>query len=224
MNLFQRIRQWCLDRDIWTVKLDTEIPEACLAESQRLYDEGFFVEHRDGTGHGWKSCALWGWARPGESLEDAWRNTTNPKGAGLDPERVEWGWTGIQEIAPETKRWLSEFPGNHLRCRFMLLEPGGSIDGHVDHPHRDIWGAVNVAFNQPRDCWLRRIDTQTYFPYEPFSAYYFDKGVPHDAANESSERRFHFIVSGSPDEVSKHLMIRSLIKTYGRSVLADLTD
>ncbi len=220
MNVKKKVRDWCLAQDIWNVKLDIEVPKVCFVEAMRLYEEGFFVTHREGTGHGWKSSALWGWAPKDGSLEDAWKTTTNPKGVGLKPKEVQWGWTGIQEIAPETKRWLSQFPGNHLRCRFMLLEPGGYIEPHTDHPHRTIWGAVNVAFNQPEDCYLRRTVEGDDLPYEPFSAYYFDKGVLHEARNNSNRRRYHFIISGSPCVKSYSLMLRSLEKEHG----LDLTE
>ena len=221
MNVKKKVRDWCLDRDIWNVKLDIAVPQVMFVEALRLYHEGWFVPHREGTGHGWKSCTLWGWATKKSGLHDAWKVTTNPKRDGHKPKDVKWGWTAIKEIAPTTAEWLEMFPGNHLRCRFMLLEPGGYIEPHVDDHQRNIWGAVNVAINHPDECYLKRTEEGDTLPYRPLSAYYFDKGVLHEARNESSRNRYHFIISGSPDARSIALMLKSIKRQYGVDILAD---
>ena len=73
----------------------------------------------------------------------------------MQEENVKWGWTEIAEIAPETKRWLEDFPHkSYRRLRFMLLEPEGRIEKHNDASNqriregriRNIAGAINLAF------------------------------------------------------------------------------
>ena len=82
----------------------------------------------------------------------------NPSGYGISEEDVQWGWTEIQQFAPEMKRWLNNFPHKqYRRCRFMLLEP----DGHITHNdqnntgRRNIKSAINLAITQPEGCYLR---------------------------------------------------------------------
>ena len=38
--------EWCRKNDVWYLKIDLEIPEIIIKESQAVYDEGFFVPHR----------------------------------------------------------------------------------------------------------------------------------------------------------------------------------
>ena len=62
--------------------------------------------------------------------------------------KVDWGWTEIAEVCPETKRWLEDFPHkSYRRLRFMLLNPGASIDAHNDaSPQRVREGTIrNIA-------------------------------------------------------------------------------
>ena len=42
--------EWCRLHDIWYLKIDLEIPDVCISEAQAVYDEGFFVDHRYGSG------------------------------------------------------------------------------------------------------------------------------------------------------------------------------
>ena len=128
---FEKIRNYCEYHDIWYLQIPLEVPTAVIKEAQDIYDNGFFVEHRYGdtaeTG-GWKSAALHGWAKKDEDLMLGWHHTMNPSGYGISEEDVQWGWTEIQQFAPEMKRWLNNFPHKqYRRCRFMLLEP----DGHI---------------------------------------------------------------------------------------------
>ena len=44
--------EWCRENDIWYLKIDLDIPEACIKEAQNVYDEGFFVPHRLSDGDG----------------------------------------------------------------------------------------------------------------------------------------------------------------------------
>ena len=169
------IVEWCRLHDIWYLKIDLEIPDVCISEAQAVYDEGFFVPHRYGDGDGWESASLHGFVpETAENTDMGWHYTKNPSGHGLTEETVKWGWTEVQEVAPETKRWLEEFPHNkYRRCRFMLLRPGGEITAHHDQhgkhhiqhasPGRPYGGtiaaAINLAFYQPDNCYLRRVDT-----------------------------------------------------------------
>ena len=158
------IVEWCRDHDIWYLKIDIEIPEVCMKEAQAVYDEGFFVDHRYGDGDGWCSTAIHSFVH--EDATDTslgWHHTKNPDSyQGLHEDNVKWGWTEISEVAPETKRWLEDFPHkSYRRLRFMLLKPEGHIIAHHDSniardargARRNIAGAINLAFYQPKNCY-----------------------------------------------------------------------
>ena len=203
-----------------------------------MYDEGFFVPHRYGDGDGWESASLHGFVpETAENTDMGWHYTKNPSGHGLTEETVKWGWTEVQEVAPETKRWLEEFPHNkYRRCRFMLLRPGGEITAHHDQhgkrhiqhasPGRPYGGtiaaAINLAFYQPDNCYLRRVDTKEELPFENCTGFWFDNGVVHEAYNASDENRFHFIIHGGSNRERKDLMKRSLVKQFGNDVLKEI--
>ena len=203
-----------------------------------MYDEGFFVPHRYGDGDGWESASRHGFVpETAENTDMGWHYTKNPSGHGLTEETVKWGWTEVQEVAPETKRWLEEFPHNkYRRCRFMLLRPGGEITAHHDQhgkhhiqhasPGRPYGGtiaaAINLAFYQPDNCYLRRVDTKEELPFENCTGFWFDNGVVHEAYNASDENRFHFIIHGGSNRERKDLMKRSLVKQFGNDVLKEI--
>ena len=232
------IVEWCRLHDIWYLKIDLEIPDVCISEAQGVYDEGFFVPHRYGDGDGWESASLHGFVpETAENTDMGWHYTKNPSGHGLTEETVKWGWTEVQEVAPETKRWLEEFPHNkYRRCRFMLLRPGGEITAHHDQhgkhhiqhasPGRPYGGtiaaAINLAFYQPDNCYLRRVDTKEELPFENCTGFWFDNGVVHEAYNASDENRFHFIIHGGSNRERKDLMKRSLVKQFGNDVLKEI--
>ena len=217
--------EWCRKNDIWYLKMDLEIPEVCIEEAQQVYDEGFFVPHRSSDGDGWWSSSLHGFIPKDQRISMGWHYTMNPSGYGFSEEDVEWGWTELQEIAPETKRWLEDFPHKHYRrCRFMLLKPNGYIEQHNDQNNtgrRNIAAAINLAFYQPKNCYLRRFDTKEELPFENCTGFWFDNGVDHEALNSSTENRFHFIIHGGSNKERKELMMKSLVKEFGKDVLRE---
>ena len=224
--------EWCRQHDIWYLKIDLQIPEACIKEAQQVYDEGYFVEHRYGDGDGWCSAALHGWVGEEEkNTRSAWHHTKNPSGHGYDENKVKWGWSELEDICPETKRWLEDFPHKqYRRCRFMLLKPDGTINAHNDSNEkrtsegrkRNIAAAINLAFYQPDNCYLRRASTKEELPFENCTGFWFDNGVNHEALNSSNENRYHFIIHGGSNKDRERLMLRSLIKQYGKEVLKDI--
>ena len=228
------IIEWCRENDIWYLQLPLEIPKECIAEAQAVFDEGFFVDHRYGDGDGWCSAAIHSFVH-----EDApntrlgWHHTKNPAGHGLTEDSVKWGWTEIADIASETKRWLEEFPNKgYRRCRFMLLRPEGRIEAHNDSnaprdargARRNISSAINLAFYQPENCYLRKCDTKEELPFKNCTGFWFDNGVEHEAYNASNENRFHFIVHGGSNNARKKLMLDAVIKQFGKDVLKEIDE
>ena len=54
-------------------------------------------------------------------------STKNPNGHGLTEDTVKWGWTEVQH-APETKRWLEDFPHKtYRRCEIYATKTNGRI-------------------------------------------------------------------------------------------------
>ena len=228
------IIEWCRYHDVWYLQMDLEIPEVCIKEAQTVYDEGFFVDHRYGDGGGWRSAAIHSFVhKNAKDTSLGWYHTKNPDSYDLREEDVTWGWTEVAELAPETKRWLEDFPHNHYRrLRFMLLEPGGGIVAHNDSnvprdkrgARRNIASAINLAFYQPKNCYLRRVDTKEELPFENCTGVWFDNGVEHEALNSSTENRFHFIIHGGNNKARKQLMKDSLVKRFGRWVLKEIDE
>ena len=227
------IVEWCRAFDIWYLKIDIKIPEICIKEAQAVYDEGFFVEHRGGDGNGWCSTALHGFVPEGKDISLGWHYTMGPEGHGFTEESVKWGWTEIAEIAPETKRWLEDFPhSSYRRLRFMLLKPKGHIIAHHDSSpkreaegrRRNISSAINLAFYQPENCYLRRADTKEELPFENCTGFWFDNGVEHEAYNGSDENRYHFIMHGGFNKYRRELMKNSLVKEFGKNVLKEIDE
>jgi len=230
--------QWCRLHDIWYLKIDLEIPDVCISEAQAVYDEGFFVPHRYGDGDGWESASLHGFVPDTDKdTSMGWHYTKNPSGHGLTEETVKWGWTEIAEITPETKRWLEDFPHKiYRRCRFMLLRPNGRIEAHHDQHGKNhiqhassgrpyggtIAAAINLAFYQPDNCYLRRADTKEELPFQNCTGFWFDNGVMHEAHNASNENRFHFIIHGGSNKERRELMKRSLAKQFGNDILKEI--
>jgi hypothetical protein len=112
----------------------------------------------------------------------------------------------------------------------MLLEPNGKIDRHNDSNEkrdregrsRNIAGAINLAFYQPDNCYLRRADTKEELPFENCTGFWFDNGVDHEAYNASTENRFHFIMHGGFNKERVKIMERSLVKQFGKDVLKEI--
>jgi hypothetical protein len=241
----KQITEWCRKNDVWYLKMDIEIPEVCIKEAQSVYDEGYFVDHRFGDGDGWCSASIHSFVHRDEpDTRMGWHHTKNPDGHGFNENHVKWGWTEIAEIAPETKRWLEDFPhkkNSYRRLRFMLLEPKGSIKQHHDSNtkrdregrRRNISGAINIAFYQPDNCYMRRVfedelgnvtDRTEELPFENCTGFWFDNGVMHEAYNASDENRYHFIMHGGFNKEREELMKRSLVKQFGKDILREIDE
>jgi hypothetical protein len=211
----QAIKNWCSLNKIFYLKADILLPAAVIEEAKAIYDNNFFVPHRDSHGKGWESCTLHG---------EEWNVTT------YNQDNKDYKWTKLTEYAPAMTNWLKNiFPnnGNYSRCRFMLLQPGGYIRPHTDtHQWRegdplkdDIMSAINIAITQPEDCYLRRVEDQKEVPFKPREVYWFNNGPFHEAANFSKEPRIHFILHGGVNDERLKLFIRSFEREFPDAIL-----
>lgn len=213
----RKIRDYCSDNDIWYLKSHLQFPKESLNEVLQVYNEGYFVRHRGSDSEGWLSCAIHGWGTKGKA---EWHRTMNPSGYGFTEEEVQYGWTELEEICPRTKEFLQDnFDTSKMRrARFMLLEPNGNIKEHTDGEGRNIYSAINVAITQPENCYLRRTDTLEEVPFQPYEMYYYDNRVPHEAKNNSTENRFHFIIHGYSNEQGYNNFIKSFENEYSSTL------
>lgn len=214
-NLANKVCDLCAEKDIWYLESTLQFPKESIDEVHQVHEEGFFVKHRGGDSHGWASCALHGWGI-GDRAE--YYRTMNPSGYGFTEEEAKYGWTELEEIAPRTKEFLMDnFDCSVMRrARFMCLEPGGFIKAHADGEGRNIRSAINVCLTQPKDCYLRRADTLQAVPFEPTKMFYYDNRVMHEAANNSNENRFHFIIHGYSTDVQKKNLVDSYERDHGK--------
>lgn len=104
----------------------------------------------------------------------------------------------------------------------MLLKPGGFIRSHTD-THKweqgmplknDITSAINIAINQPDNCYLRRTNDCLEVPFTDNAVFWFNNGTFHEAANFSKVNRYHFIIHGGNNTVRDNLFIESFNKEY----------
>lgn len=206
-----KIKEWCAKNNVFYLKADIQLPKGVYDEVKKIYDHNLFTEHRVAHGRGWESATLHG---------EEWDVTH------YDPSAKDrYKWTMLKEYAPIMTDWLQNtFPnnGNYGRCRFMLLRPGGFIRKHTDtHQWKegmplknDITSAINIAINQPEDCYLRNAETLEEVPFKDGSVFWFNNGPFHEAANFSKENRFHFIIHGGSNEARMRLFCESFDKAY----------
>ena len=114
----------------------------------------------------------------------------------------------------------------------MLLRPEGRIEAHNDSnaprdergARRNISSAINLAFYQPENCYLRRCDTKEELQFKNCTGFWFDNGVEHEAYNASNENRFHFIVHGGSNNARKQLMLDAVVQQFGKDVLKEIDE
>jgi len=210
----KKVIELCAEKNLFYLEFPFEFPQESVDEVKQVYDEGYFVKHRGGDSHGWWSCALHGW---GTGKRAEYYRTMNPSGYDIKEEDVKYGWTELEEVAPRTKEFLLDHFDCSImrRARFMLLEPGGEIKAHTDRKNRNIWGAINCCMTQPKNCYLRRTDTLEPVPFKPRKIFFYDNGVEHEAANNSKENRFHFIIHGYTSNKTKELFVKAYEDRYG---------
>lgn len=239
------IREWCEKNGVWYVKMDIEVPSACLAEAKAAHEAGFFSDYRfRGLDMNWRgsyACNLHGWVPKEYDVSKAWMfggahhypdSWHGVPDIEMDPDNVKWGWSEVCEIAPETTRWLKEFPhASWKRCRYMVLEAGGYIASHTDaSPDRqarglthDIWAQMNVALNNPEGFEFINNETDERLPFEDFTGWFFDNGVYHEVKNpHPTEHRYHLMMHGASNHDRRRLMLRSIIKQCGSGILREL--
>lgn len=174
----------------WLELLGIDAPYKAMYEEARALRD-MFVFHRDQEdGHrGWRSLAVHGISAT---------KTNIPETYGLDPNKITYGWTEIQDRCPETVRFFREvFPYNsYQRLRYMLLEPGGFIAPHSDNPRSSLCAAVNISLNNPAGC--RMVTELGQVPFrDEGSVFLFNNHYQHAVYNNSDIDRFHIIVHGS---------------------------
>lgn len=208
---FKKAKQYLEDNNIHYLRANIEVPRQAVIEAWSIYKKGLFIPHRSSDSRGWSSCTLYG-----ESM-----HTTT-----INKERQHThDWTELVDYAPIMTNWLKNvFPnnGSYTRCRYMLLEPGGYIKRHTDTNQwkegmplkNDICSAINIAFNQPKNCYLRNSETKHEVPFTERAVMWYNNGPFHEAANYSKEPRIHFIVHGGGNEERMKLFIESFKKEH----------
>ena len=187
----------------WLELIGIKAPYAdMLAEAQSLKDMFVFHRGEEAGMKGWRSLAIHGISAT---------MTNVPQTYGLDPEKVKYDWTEIQDRCPATVEFFKEvFPySGYQRLRFMLLEPGGYIAPHSDNVNNTPGAAVNISLNNPDGCRLTNIHGTLPFK-NTGSAFLFNNHYQHAVHNTSDVDRYHIIVHGqwrNPDW--NHLVVNS---------------
>jgi len=160
-----------------------------------------FVEHRTDYSQGWKSVCIHG-------IDD--HVTGIPEDHGLDKD-TKRDWTNASAECPITTNYFkNKYPVSvYDRIRFMLIEPGGYINPHVDGSREDNPSrAVNMSLNNPDDCFL--ITENGIVPYDDNgSVFYFNIAYEHGVINNSNEDRYHIIVHGTETSEFEDIVLKS---------------
>jgi len=160
-----------------------------------------FVEHRTDYSQGWKSVCIHG-------IDD--HVTSIPEDHGFDKDAKK-DWTNASTKCPITTNYFkNEYPINvYDRIRFMLIEPGGYINPHVDGSRDDNPSrAVNMSLNNPDECFL--ITENGIVPYDNNgSVFYFNIAYEHGVINNSNEDRYHIIVHGAETPEFEDIVLKS---------------
>jgi hypothetical protein len=172
------------------LKLDIPVPHIeMLKEVQALKDQ--FTLHRDdeGTHSRWKSLSLYGLS---ENKHDSWQDYGYANAVEAAKDFV---WTPASKQCPVTMDFLQNiFPCKRFsRVRFMLVEAGGWIGSHIDTKYR-ILENINISLSNPTECVWKWDDGESLF-MEPGSAYTMNISYGHSIINNSTEDRYHLIVS-----------------------------
>lgn len=211
INLITQINKWASKNNVWYIRLYIDVPEKCLDESKALYENNYFSPHRTGWAKGWLSCMLHNW--------DEYKNNALP----TDPN-AKYTFTEIAEMTPVTTDFLKNiFPSHSYGgCSFMCLEPGGYLNPHHDSEVIRFTN-VNIAFNQPDNCYVRRVDTKEEIPFTQGSSFLFNTSYEHEARNNSKELRFHFLLHPAMDnkELSE-LYLASIKKDHGADAIKEI--
>ena len=128
------------------LKLMIDAPfKEMLEEAKNI--KHLFVEHRTDYSQGWKSVCIHG-------IDDHVTSIPEDHGFSKDTKR---DWTNASIQCPITTDYFkNKYPISvYDRVRFMLIEPGGYINPHVDGSRDDNPSrAVNMSLNNPDDCFL----------------------------------------------------------------------
>ena len=182
------------------LKLMIDAPfKEMLEEAKNI--KHLFVEHRTDYSQGWKSVCLHG-------IDDYVTSVPEDHGFSKDTKR---DWTNASAECPITTNYFkNQFPFNvYDRVRFMLIEPGGYINPHVDGSRDDNPSrAVNMSLNNPDQCFL--ITENGIVPYDnDGSVFYFNIAYEHGVINNSNEDRYHIIVHGAETPEFEDIVLES---------------
>ena len=187
----------------WLEILGIDAPYAEMyQEAQALRDMFVFHRGEEAGMKGWRSLAVHG---IGATM------TNVPQTYGLDPDKVKYDWTEIQDQCPVTVKFFKDvFPYNqYQRLRYMLVEPGGYIAPHSDNVNNTPGAAVNISLNNPNNCRLTNIHGTVPFRNSG-SVFLFNNHYQHAVHNNSDTDRFHMIVHGAwRNPEWNHLVVNS---------------
>ena len=169
-----------LQSNLTNLKLDIDFPYKTIYEEIEPFLDNFVVHRANYSNGGWKSLTLHG--------TDVTVTTSKAS--------THFNWTTMADICPETKYYFDKVwpQPKHRRVRWMLLEPGGSINPHTDSEDNLLGDAVNFCITQPNNCDFT-IGGEV-IPWKPGDVRLLNLSHTHEVHNKSNERRLHMIYHG----------------------------
>lgn len=146
--------------------------------------------------------------------------------------KPEYRQTVFAELCPKTMAFLNTITDVNQceRVRFMLLEPGASINVHRDSQTSDTCLAVNISLNMPEGCVFEaglnadgtRNEHSVILPFKDSgSVLLFNNAKYHTVVNKSKTPRIHIIFHGPIRFTDAHLLslARNQNQIYSRKEL-----
>jgi hypothetical protein len=202
------------------LRLDINVPYKDIYK-EALDVSNLFLEYRESSNKGWKGICI-----HGVTEEHIYDYTAYNEFMRLDQKNIPYKFTNISKKCPVTTNFLKTafFRTNFFRVRFMLLEPGGFIEPHVDMPKKTL-APINIAINNPEKC-VFKMKGYGFVPFVPGAAFMLDTSNEHAVYNGSQEPRIHMIVHCDYENLSitqkedwNELVNRSLLKTLSNTKL-----
>lgn len=152
----------------------------------------FFVSHRPEDGHnGWLAVTLYGYNTM--ETKSHWEYLKVYKNR---KKKI----TKAGETCPKTLSWVETLPFSRIDdIRFLVLEPNGVIQPHIDISDRNWLDPVSVAIYWPDQCQFRFTHKGS-VPFATGKSFVLNIHYEHSVKNNSNEKRVNLLIHGKKRE------------------------
>ena len=168
------------------VQLNWNVPfNEIFCEAKRL--SNFFVTHRPEDKHkGWKAVTIYGYNS--KNTKSHWEY--------LNLYKNKKKTTHAGKMCPKTLKWIETLPFSRIDdIRFLILNPKGVINPHIDVPDRNWLDPVSVAIHWPKQCQFK-FTHKGFVPFATGKSFVLNIHYEHGVINHSNETRVNLLIHG----------------------------